>query len=518
MRCPGTCWWLAALALLAVGVGLAALPTSAGNPPNEGPGPARAKAVRVDGHGDPLPPGAVARLGTLRWRTTNYAYPLTFSPDGKRLLSADRDCLRLWDVASGNELGSAAIGYVERIAFSHDGQRILCASGQTLSLLDGHNGKGLGSYENLGGDATAVLPHPTRNTVAVLTRQGGVHVARSDQVVRASLQRVTQLPERYLTCGAWSADGKTLAVADSGGKLWLLGASMPGRPPVSFDLQGKTVRVLAFAPDGKALLVMAGGATLWVDVTTGKTVRSFTQYRGGPAWWLSPDGRRLALGNNGSERVVQVWDTQTGELLQAHRHRLVTPGRGVGMAFSPDGTVGANVDGHLLCLWDVQTGKPLSVAVGHSTPVTELSFLRDGRHVVTSAADGRAAVWDAASGKLVRAFQHDDCAGHRITNCFAVGGSVLVTRVKGGLSFWDTATGKAERRDFATENGEALREVAPSGQTVVLGTTGGALLWDVKAGKVRHRIEVFNPVGHLRSEERRVGKEWRSRWGRERWR
>jgi hypothetical protein len=55
--------------------------------------------------------------------------------------------------------------------------------------------------------------------------------------------------------------------------------------------------------------------------------------------------------------------------------------------------------------------------------------------------------------------------------------------------------------------------VAPSGQTVVLGTTGGAVLWDVKTGKVRHRIEVFNPVGHLAvsPDERRLAEWWDQR-------
>src|SRR5262249_39280480 len=57
---------------------------------------------RGDYYGDPLPPGAVARLGTVRLRHLN-VYGLEFSRDGKRLisLSAGDGTIRIWDVASG---------------------------------------------------------------------------------------------------------------------------------------------------------------------------------------------------------------------------------------------------------------------------------------------------------------------------------------------------------------------------------------------------------------------------------
>jgi RNA polymerase sigma factor (sigma-70 family) len=67
-------------------------------------------AVRLDGHGDPLPDGAVTRLGTVRFNHGRFNHGadlnhLRFTPDGKTILSGGRSRLRLWDAASGAETG-----------------------------------------------------------------------------------------------------------------------------------------------------------------------------------------------------------------------------------------------------------------------------------------------------------------------------------------------------------------------------------------------------------------------------
>src|SRR5437867_7244343 len=58
---------------------------------------------RVDTYGDPLPPGAIARLGTDRLYHPGVNF-LAFSADGKRLATVGAKELRLWDVASGKRL------------------------------------------------------------------------------------------------------------------------------------------------------------------------------------------------------------------------------------------------------------------------------------------------------------------------------------------------------------------------------------------------------------------------------
>src|SRR5438132_6294998 len=66
-----------------------------------GEGQPRAK----DLYGDPLPPGAVARLGTVRWRHGALVTFAAFLPDGKSVVSAGDDgYIRLWEFPSGKEI------------------------------------------------------------------------------------------------------------------------------------------------------------------------------------------------------------------------------------------------------------------------------------------------------------------------------------------------------------------------------------------------------------------------------
>src|SRR5262249_55689112 len=108
----------------------------------QGPAPA------VDRHGDALPPGALARLGTVRFRCP--ATSVSYSPDGKLLAAGCADNqIRLLDAATGKEIrrlaghqprtfnpprdaknpfdllvGSVGQGNITTLAFSPDGSTL----------------------------------------------------------------------------------------------------------------------------------------------------------------------------------------------------------------------------------------------------------------------------------------------------------------------------------------------------------------------------------------------------------
>src|SRR5437867_9713120 len=60
--------------------------------------------VRVDSQGDPLPDGALARIGSVRLRHNGEIGMVAFTPDGKSLLSLGSDnTFRRWDPQTGKE-------------------------------------------------------------------------------------------------------------------------------------------------------------------------------------------------------------------------------------------------------------------------------------------------------------------------------------------------------------------------------------------------------------------------------
>src|SRR5262245_53208383 len=60
----------------------------------------------TDTHGDPLPAGAISRLGSLRWYHSDLLTAVAFSPDGKALATAagTGSTIRLWEIPSGKPL------------------------------------------------------------------------------------------------------------------------------------------------------------------------------------------------------------------------------------------------------------------------------------------------------------------------------------------------------------------------------------------------------------------------------
>ncbi|MGH7226651.1 MAG: WD40 repeat domain-containing protein, partial [Gemmataceae bacterium] len=100
------------------------------------------KTPRTDLYGDPLPPGAIARLGTIRLRHAEA--DLAFSKNGKHLLSFGCDGeLREWDMATGElrRRKRLANAYSREVALSPDGTKAAAWCGTEVILYDTTTGE-----------------------------------------------------------------------------------------------------------------------------------------------------------------------------------------------------------------------------------------------------------------------------------------------------------------------------------------------------------------------------------------
>src|SRR5688572_16997623 len=91
---------------------------------------------RVDLAGDPLPEGAVCRLGTRRWRTPGRVWSLAFVDD-KRLLVGAGTTLLLWDVEKHQRIRAfqGHRGVVGSIALHPDRAHVLTGAGDGTMAL-----------------------------------------------------------------------------------------------------------------------------------------------------------------------------------------------------------------------------------------------------------------------------------------------------------------------------------------------------------------------------------------------
>jgi RNA polymerase sigma factor (sigma-70 family) len=472
------------------------------------------KPPRMDRHGDRLPPGAVARFGTTRFRSAHTIHYLAFGAGGTRLIGSTWDnVVYVWDGVTGKALRQIEVpdAWRNAVAVSPDGA-VLAAGGRDKD-------RRLRLWETATGKEVFRSP-PLESTVGLLrfSPDGKTLAGMSGKVIRLWDARTGKELAHFAAEGGpvkalfFGADARLLAAGWHDGtiRLW---DTATGKERQRFVTPQADVVRLALSPDGK-VLASGGGENdrtvcLW-DVATGKKRHRFDRYAG----WVesigfAPDGKRVAVGDQLG--TIHLYDVASGR--ERWERRL--PGDGgwvLAVVFSPDGkTLASSSTDHVARLWDVTTGKEVAVATGHADGVTGVSVAPDDQRVVTASPDRTLRCWDAATG--AESWRVEGEGGAFSSPTFSPDGTVLAAAgPRHVIRLWDAATGKARRQLVGPGGGGgAISRIAfaPDGKTLAsVGHRDDSTLrlWDVATGKELPRLTgktdgflnvAFSPDGRL---------------------
>jgi WD40 repeat protein/beta-lactamase regulating signal transducer with metallopeptidase domain len=501
---------LAAACLAVAGIG--PLQSAADEPRTADSAPKPDVRSSADSHGDPLPAGVLARLGTTRLRHDGEITFVAFGSEGKSLLTAGQDeTIRLWDLATGKEIrrytrpklaeikkeakpgpdekvmveealiqimGGGRRGSNVPVAVSPDGKTVAARNGNSIQLWEIETGKPLRQIEAPKGGLTGLLFSPDSRILASRTTNGGLSLWEADTGKELRQIKPPQRPKR---------DGIALT----------FGGDEADAPGMAFTPDSKALAAAAIAYKGEETI---NSLKLW-DVTSGEETWQIKppQNAGVSAVAIAPDGKLLAYGSN---NVVHLCEANTGKEVR----QLKLPNGGIrSLIFSPDGqTLAVRGRNHRVRLFESQTGKELHQLDSAENPQSfgglaifgdaifapetrALAFSPDGKQVA-SASGSTIRLWEAATGKEVPLL-----GGHRkapTAILVAPDGKTVVSW--GGdrvIQRWDAATGKVQGQ-FAAPTGTTLAAFSPDGRIIALANRDNTFrIHDTATGKELHKLK-----------------------------
>jgi RNA polymerase sigma factor (sigma-70 family) len=468
--------------------------------PPEGSGPpaeAGKPASGRDRFNDPLPAGALARLGTVAFRHGQAFYPrsLTFTPDGKHLISLGGGWARRWDLATGQATVNLGDGWRSgrvdyNLLVSADG-RLACicrdvpggAGAEECTEYDLRSGKNVRAYrlDLSRGRTYHFVPRtlsPDGKTCAELAGTITLWSTGNGVVLRKFVAK----DGRY-TAMAFAPDSKTLVAGDDVGTIHVFTIAT-GKEQRSFGVANvKGINTLAISPDGKHLATHGGGdgfLRLW-DLARGTEERTLDLPQGelpegARSIVFSPDSRTLLAGvRKGVRTALRSWDVLSGK---PGRAWVDDPTIGVVPAVSPDGKLLATMnDAGVIRLWDTETGKEKHPREASPCGLTAVRFQPDSKALWTLGTDFALRKWEAATGRMLGK-PHTLVRG---SSPEFFGGRLVSSR-NGEVFLYDATIGKL----LLSAPGD-WGIVAPDGKRMVTTSSdGGVRLYDVETGKLIH--------------------------------
>jgi RNA polymerase sigma factor (sigma-70 family) len=416
---------------------------------------------------DPLPAGAVRRLGATRLRHGTSVSQLALSPDGTKVAAYGGGHLSIWDTRTG--------GVVRRVdlpkqAVMLQASLVWLADGRGIVVLAGADTR---DVAHLRGSDGSVWEFTDEKAVPKILPDWGASLGVKAQ--DADFKEADW-------CYAVSPDGKTLAVGRGNSLVRDVGIfdPIPLHSGEGLDKDRaillrplKTGAVVSELPKAKELARLPGNCKRLL---------------------FTPDGKRLvALKQVKDGYQVIAWDLASGK--ETVRYKPPRPKENSGesgprpMAVS-DTTVAIGLEGGGTSLWDLATGKErkldtdhVAKASGWYTGTAAVAFAPDGKTLATGGRDGLVKLWDVASGRHLRTLELQYAQVEALA--WSRDGRTVASAGRGGMiRLWDAATGKDLCPQPGHVAGVSRVAMSPDGKTAVTaGWDRTVRWWDTATGR-----------------------------------
>ena len=389
-----------ALAAIVAAVILTATAPAQSDPP--------AKA-RTDAEGVPLPDGAVARLGSSRFRHDGSPWGLvTFSPDSRRIAVRSPNSVCVLDAATGRQLyrfDRPESCHPKTVRFLADAKRLVVGftgkGSARVTVYELAGGKAVGTWTVADQDHVSIADVTPDGTHA-LARDGAAKVYLWDlKAGRAAwefqgaegmhLLPLTADGKRFVTAGPQTAELRDVQTGDIISTFPDPGPAFDGRQRPGMAGDG---RIAVSDNKRDAVNVLTPGrkdGTLALKVgRQGEFIPFFSTAQDTP-YLFSPEGRFLV---GLSWTGTLVWDLSA----PADRGPVGRLPPASGAAFSPDGKTLVLDDDGTLVARAVGTWKRLPQSADPPSPVHRVWFTDDGQRVIGYTRHGWVA-WPAAGAR-----------------------------------------------------------------------------------------------------------------------
>lgn len=380
---------------------------------------------------------------------------LAFSSDGQYLASSGGkyDAVYIWHLETGEQIAKFTVDEERQprhrprripITFSPDGKRLIGATPEnTFSVWDIETGERIAHLTEHSFPLTALFISPCRKFLASVDGDGNLHKWEVNKLTaNTPIPVVTTLPKAINWVQyAFSPDsillaavvtGKTITVSDvennrkiatlvhkesikrvrfleQGSQLVISGEdtiqvwNVAESAPQSSAIRGHTLVCgsVKFSPDGQTLAAGYFSGDIQLRNVQDLKLRATFSCEGlnmTRSIDISPCGNKLAA--TSYDKIVRVWDLDKPEAppteLTGHQAVLYA------LAFSPKGDLLVSADSNgVLGVWDVEDDYKLRLFTEETDWIWSIAFSPEGKSVVSAHENNRARQWDIESGEQI---------------------------------------------------------------------------------------------------------------------